>query len=153
MNVIIRRWPVSRPVYRSLRRDELDRRGRYVADDHVVKIHIEGVVKAIGIIEIEESMWLRMCQFQGTKDWAATRRENKVDGTPKYLQIDINADGWLGVARGRGYLTLWREGNRQLCSFKIGVIEVGNFHWRIDGEPVGKIPRKPRKKHPKPVVL
>lgn len=112
-----------------------------------VKIRIGGVIQDSRVIEIAESLWLRLRELQATKNWEATRYMYSNGSTPKTLKIGLGRS--IGSWYADNYLEVWREGNRRVCRFVYGGATVGKFYWSLTGEPVGKIPRKPSKKHPK----
>lgn len=139
MNVIIRAWPEKYRLFG-------DQSAVPVVDPDNIKLDIAGVVKAHRV-GINESLWLWLLGLQATKDWDSTRK----NGHPKKLRINLGRA--VGNDYGYNYLVVWREGNRRLCEFNYGSTTVGKFTWVVRGFPIGVIPRKPRKKHPKSVVL
>ena len=140
MNVIIRAWPVKYLFSGGSP-------GAPVVNPDNIKLDIGGVVKTMDRTSIEESLWLRLLGLQATKDWESTRSGSQ----PKRLRINLSRE--LGSSYAHNHLVVWREGNRRLCEFVYGRVTIGKFTWSIEGFPVGKIPRKPSKKHPKPPVL
>ncbi len=144
MNVIITAWPET---YRLFRGNLVTP----VVDPDDIKVDLRGVVKTMSRFRIDESLWLRLLGLQATKDWDSTRGNNNGASSPKTLRINLGRA--VGNSYGHNYLVVWRDGNRRLCEFTYEGVTVGKFTWVIKGFPIGKIPRKPRKKHPKPPIL